>query len=271
MFIDGNSSNYTKVIDKWQPVVCADILGEPESGWDYRLELSTALHARQTIKPFKQFLKGVAIRLGILFSSWHCSQFDKEAVDIKFDTVEGFLLIDQILHRKTFNYEIRHSKYTSDSSRIGMRVSEGPQLANLVADLSAWPWHLQTIDAQREEIPSSIDESTRDGRAGSVLSQHRVVQYRWGETLYGEYWIDYWGRSWVESSLSRGAWIELRGIGWLVFYRWIGLEGDSLFAVWAYPSACSYIQASQAWRLLSWANWNFILCFDCSQCIGREC
>jgi len=37
-------------------------LGEPTVGWDYRLELSTALHARQTIKPFKQFLKGVAIR-----------------------------------------------------------------------------------------------------------------------------------------------------------------------------------------------------------------
>jgi hypothetical protein len=62
MFIDGNSSNYLKVIDKWQPVVCADVLGEPNMGWDYRLELSTALHARQTIKPFKQFLKGVAIR-----------------------------------------------------------------------------------------------------------------------------------------------------------------------------------------------------------------
>lgn len=62
MFIDGNSSNYTKIIDKWQPVICADVLGEPDSGWDYRLELSTALHARQTIKPFKQFLKGVAIR-----------------------------------------------------------------------------------------------------------------------------------------------------------------------------------------------------------------
>ena len=63
MLIDGNSSNYLKVIDKWQPVVCADVLGEPGSGWDYRLELSTALHARQTIKPFKQFLKGVSIRL----------------------------------------------------------------------------------------------------------------------------------------------------------------------------------------------------------------
>jgi hypothetical protein len=63
MYIDGNSSNYLKVIDKWQPVVCADVLGETSSGWDYRLELSTALHARQTIKPFKQFLKGVAIRL----------------------------------------------------------------------------------------------------------------------------------------------------------------------------------------------------------------
>jgi hypothetical protein len=62
MFIDGNSSNYLKVIDKWQPVVCADVLGEPETGWDYRLEFSTALQARQTIKPFKQFLKGVAIR-----------------------------------------------------------------------------------------------------------------------------------------------------------------------------------------------------------------
>jgi hypothetical protein len=67
MLIDGNSSNYLKVIDKWQPVVCADILGEPDSGWDYRLELSTALHARQTIKPFKQFLKGVAIRLFFSF------------------------------------------------------------------------------------------------------------------------------------------------------------------------------------------------------------
>jgi hypothetical protein len=53
------------------------------------------------------------------------SQFDKEAVDIKFDTVEGFLLVDQILHRKTMNYEVRHSKYTSNSSKIGMRVSEG--------------------------------------------------------------------------------------------------------------------------------------------------
>ena len=62
MMIDGNSSNYLKVIDKWQPVVCADVLGEPTVGWDYRLEMSTALHARQTIKPFKQFLKGVAIR-----------------------------------------------------------------------------------------------------------------------------------------------------------------------------------------------------------------
>jgi hypothetical protein len=62
MYIDGNSSNYLKIIDKWQPVVCADILGQPEMGWDSRLELSTALHARQTIKPFKQFLKGVAIR-----------------------------------------------------------------------------------------------------------------------------------------------------------------------------------------------------------------
>jgi hypothetical protein len=62
MFIDGNSSNYLKIIDKWQPVVCADILGEQETGWDCRLELSTALHARQSIKPFKQFLKGVAIR-----------------------------------------------------------------------------------------------------------------------------------------------------------------------------------------------------------------
>jgi hypothetical protein len=62
MLIDGNSSNYLKVIDKWQPAVCADILGEPESGWDCRLELSTALRARQGIKPFKQFLKGIAIR-----------------------------------------------------------------------------------------------------------------------------------------------------------------------------------------------------------------
>jgi hypothetical protein len=62
MLIDGNTSNYIKVIDKWQPVVCADVLGDPEQGWDFRLELSTALRARQTIKPFKQFLKGVAIR-----------------------------------------------------------------------------------------------------------------------------------------------------------------------------------------------------------------
>ena len=62
MLIDGNSSNYIKVIDKWQPVVCADILGAPQGAWDCRLELSTALHARQTIKPFKQFLKGIAIR-----------------------------------------------------------------------------------------------------------------------------------------------------------------------------------------------------------------
>ena len=62
MFVDGNSSNYLKVIDKWQPVFCADVLGQPESGWDYRLELCTALRARQTIKPFKQFLKGLAIR-----------------------------------------------------------------------------------------------------------------------------------------------------------------------------------------------------------------
>jgi hypothetical protein len=54
------------------------------------------------------------------------SQFDKEAVDIKFDTVEGFLLVDQIIHRKTQNFEVRHSKYTSGTSRIGMRVSEGP-------------------------------------------------------------------------------------------------------------------------------------------------
>lgn len=66
MYIDGNSSNYVKVIDKWQPVVCADVLGEPYNGWDCRLELSTALRARQTIKPFKQFLKGVAIRLQCL-------------------------------------------------------------------------------------------------------------------------------------------------------------------------------------------------------------
>jgi len=69
MMIDGNSSNYLKVIDKWQPVVCADVLGEPTVGWDYRLELSTALHARQTIKPFKQFLKGVAIRSELLVRS----------------------------------------------------------------------------------------------------------------------------------------------------------------------------------------------------------
>jgi hypothetical protein len=67
MMIDGNSSNYLKVIDKWQPVVCADVLGEPTVGWDYRLEMSTALHARQTIKPFKQFLKGVAIRLDMFY------------------------------------------------------------------------------------------------------------------------------------------------------------------------------------------------------------
>jgi len=62
MFIDGNTSSYIKVIDKWQPVVCADVLGHPELGWDFRLELSTALRARQAIKPFKQFLKGLAIR-----------------------------------------------------------------------------------------------------------------------------------------------------------------------------------------------------------------
>jgi hypothetical protein len=126
MMIDGNSSNYLKVIDKWQPVVCADVLGEPTVGWDYRLEMSTALHARQTIKPFKQFLKGVAIRSDI-HGLWEAdrSQFDKEAVDIKFDTVEGFLLIDNILHRKTLNYEVRPSKFTSGSSRIGMRISEG--------------------------------------------------------------------------------------------------------------------------------------------------
>jgi len=62
MLIDGNTSNYIKIIDKWQPVVCADVLGDPDLGWDFRLELSTALRARQTIKPFKQFLKGVAIR-----------------------------------------------------------------------------------------------------------------------------------------------------------------------------------------------------------------
>jgi hypothetical protein len=53
------------------------------------------------------------------------SQFDKEAVDIKFDTVEGFLLVDQILHRKTQVFEARPSKYTNRTSRIGMRVSEG--------------------------------------------------------------------------------------------------------------------------------------------------
>lgn len=53
------------------------------------------------------------------------SQFDKEAVDIKFDTVEGFLLVDQILHRKSYNYEVRPSKYISDTSRIGLRVTEG--------------------------------------------------------------------------------------------------------------------------------------------------
>jgi len=47
-------------------------------------------------------------------------------VDIKFDTVEGFLLVDQIIHRKTQTFEVRHSKYTSGTSRIGMRVSEGP-------------------------------------------------------------------------------------------------------------------------------------------------
>ena len=72
MYIDGNSSNYLKIIDKWQPVVCADTLGEPDFGWDYRVELSTALHARQTIKPFKQFLKGVAIRL---LSMMACAKF----------------------------------------------------------------------------------------------------------------------------------------------------------------------------------------------------
>jgi len=34
-------------------------------------------------------------------------------------------LVDQILHRKTHNYEVRPSKYTSGNSRIGLRVSEG--------------------------------------------------------------------------------------------------------------------------------------------------
>lgn len=70
----------------------------------------------------------------VCLSSWverylddiEVSQFDKEAVDIKFDTVEGFLLVDQIIHRKTQTFEVRHSKYTSGTSRIGMRVSEGP-------------------------------------------------------------------------------------------------------------------------------------------------
>jgi hypothetical protein len=61
----------------------------------------------------------------VLTSVTDYSQFDKEAVDIKFDTVEGFLLVDQILHRKTQNFEVRPSKFTSGSSRIGMRVSEG--------------------------------------------------------------------------------------------------------------------------------------------------
>lgn len=58
-------------------------------------------------------------------ASTNGSQFDKEAVDIKFDTVEGFLLVDRIIHRKTQTFEVRHSKYTSGTSRIGMRVSEG--------------------------------------------------------------------------------------------------------------------------------------------------
>jgi hypothetical protein len=64
----------------------------------------------------------------IYFDDTEISQFDKEAVDIKFDTVEGFLLVDQILHRKTQSFEVRHSKYTSGTSRIGMRVSEGLHL-----------------------------------------------------------------------------------------------------------------------------------------------
>lgn len=61
--------------------------------------------------------------------------------------MEGFLLIDQILHRKTFNYEVRHSKFISDSSKIGMRVSEGISVC-VQANLSARPWDLQTIDTQ---------------------------------------------------------------------------------------------------------------------------
>jgi hypothetical protein len=65
-------------------------------------------------------------RIEIYLDDTEISQFDKEAVDIKFDTVEGFLLVDQILHRKTQTFEVRHSKYTSGTSRIGMRVSEGP-------------------------------------------------------------------------------------------------------------------------------------------------
>jgi hypothetical protein len=64
MYIDGNTSNYLKIIDQWHPVVCADVLGEPLASWDIRVELSTALRARQTITPFKPFLKALAIRLG---------------------------------------------------------------------------------------------------------------------------------------------------------------------------------------------------------------
>jgi hypothetical protein len=39
MIIDYNSSNYLKIIDKWHPVVFADVLGGPHSGWDYRVEV----------------------------------------------------------------------------------------------------------------------------------------------------------------------------------------------------------------------------------------
>jgi hypothetical protein len=78
-------------------------------------------------------------------------------VDIKFDTVEGFLLVDQILHRKTQTFEVRHSQYTSGTSRIGMRVSEGapfplgplfsyflfPEQQRLICMLSPRSWYLQ--------------------------------------------------------------------------------------------------------------------------------
>ena len=126
MFVDGNTSSYIKVIHALQPVVSADVLGDPTSSWDYRIELSTALRARHTIKPFKQFLKGLSIRwLFCVLRVANVSQFNKEAVDIKFDAVDGFLSINQILHRKTINYEVRQCKYISGTSRIGMRISEG--------------------------------------------------------------------------------------------------------------------------------------------------